>query len=81
MQMTRRMKNADAKKYVADKLGIALSDLTDAAVMGELRADKKLGTVYSSMGSFKGIEAKRNVAEVLGIEINCLERFRERFRQ
>jgi hypothetical protein len=33
------------------------------------------------MGSFKGIEAKRNVAEVLGIEINCLERFRERFRQ
>jgi dimethylamine--corrinoid protein Co-methyltransferase len=81
MQMTRRMKNADAKKYVADKLGIALSDLTDAAVMGELRADLKLGTVYSSMGSFKGIEAKRNVAELLGIEINCLKRFRQRWAQ
>lgn len=77
--MTRHMKNADAKKYVADKLGIALSDLTDAAVMDELRGDLNLGTVYSSMGSFKGIEAKRNVAEVLGIEINCLQRFRQRW--
>jgi dimethylamine--corrinoid protein Co-methyltransferase len=81
MQMTRRMKNADAKKYVADKLGIALSDLTDAAVMDELRTDLKLGTIYSSMGSFKGIEAKRNVAELLGIEINCLKRFRQRWGQ
>jgi hypothetical protein len=49
--------------------------------MDELRGDLNLGTVYSSMGSFKGIEAKHNVAEVLGIEINCLQRFRQRWGQ
>jgi hypothetical protein len=76
MQMTKAMKIDAAKKYVADKLGIGVRDLTDAAVMTEVREDHKLGTVYSTMGSPKGIEAKYNIAKLLGIEINCLNRFR-----
>ena len=76
MQMTKAMKIDAAKKYVADKLGIGIRDLTDAAVMSEVREEHKLGTVYSSMGSAKGIEAKFNIAKLLGIEINCLNRFR-----
>jgi len=76
MQMTRAMKIKDAKNYVADKLGVAVSELTDAAVMSEVRADHKIGSVYSSMGSSKGIEAKYNIAELLDIEINFLNRFR-----
>ena len=76
MQMSRAMKIKDAKKYVANKLGIAVSELTDAAVMSEVREDHKIGSVYSTMGSPKGIEAKFNIAELLDIEINSLNRFR-----
>ena len=78
MQMTRGMKIENAKKYVAGKLGIAMGELTDAAVMKEIREDLKLGSVYSSMGSFKGIEAKFNIAAVLDIDINCVKRFKEK---
>ena len=76
MQMTRAMKIDVAKKYVADKLGIGIRDLTDAVVMTEVMEDHKLGTVFSTMGSPKGIEAKYNIAKLLDIEINCLNRFR-----
>lgn len=76
MQMSRAMKIKDAKKYVADKLGIAISELTDPAVMSEVREDYKIGSVHSTMGSPKGIEAKYNIAELLDIKINSLNRFR-----
>jgi len=39
MQMTRRMKLAEAKRYVADKLGIDIIDLTDEDVMYPLRQE------------------------------------------
>jgi hypothetical protein len=78
MQMTRGMKIKEAKKYVADKLGVAVNELTDAAVMGEVRKDLKIGGVYSSMGSPKGIEAKHHIAVVLGIDINCLRRLNDK---
>ena len=75
MQMTKGIKIKEAKEYVADKLGVAIPELTDAAVMGEVRADLKIGGIYSSMGSPKGIEAKHHIADLLGIEINSLKRF------
>ena len=80
MQMTRGMKIKAAKKYVADKLGVAVNELTDSAVMGEVREDLKIGGVYSAMGSPKGIEAKHYISELLGIEINSLRRFRHHTR-
>ena len=76
IQMHRAMKIKAAKKYVADKLGVAVNELADAAVMGELREELEIGSVYSSVGKPKGIEAKFNIAELLGIEINSLKRFR-----
>jgi hypothetical protein len=76
MQMTRGMKIKAAKEYVADKLGVAVNELTDAAVMGEVREDLKIGGVYSSIGSPKGIEAKHHISELLGVEINSVKRFR-----
>ena len=76
MQMTRAMKIDAAKAYVAEKLGVGIRDLTDAAVMSEVREEYQLGTVYSAMGSAKGIEAKFNIANLLDIEINCLNRFK-----
>ena len=78
MQMTRGMKIGEAKKFVADKLGVSVDELTDAVSMTEIRDDLKIGGVYSSMGSPKGIEAKHHISELLEIEINSLRLFKER---
>jgi dimethylamine--corrinoid protein Co-methyltransferase len=78
MQMTRGMKIAEAKEYVAGKLKVSVSELTDPVIMGEVRTDLGLGVMSPLPGVPKGIEAKFNIAEVLGVEINCVKRFEER---
>ena len=78
MQMTRGMKIDDAKKYVAEKLGVAVAELTDPVIMGEVREDMGLGVMSPQPGDAKGIEAKFRIAEALGIEINCVNRFKTR---
>ena len=77
MQMTRKMKIQDAKKYVAEKLGIDVMELTNEQVMRERRRDLNLGTVTSIAGSPKGIRAKWKVAELLGINIRSVDLFRK----
>lgn len=76
MQMTKGMKIGEAKKYVAEKLRVSVEDLTDAVAMREVREDFKLGTIRSFGGYPKGLEVKHHVADLLGININCLDRFR-----
>lgn len=78
MQMTHGMRIAEAKAYVADKLKIGISDLTDSVIMTEIREDLRLGEMTPLPGCAKGIEAKFRIAEVLGIDINCVERFKKR---
>ena len=78
MQMTRRMKLADAKAYVAKKLGIGVMDLVDEDVMYPLRRELGIGTVTPQAGGPEGILAKSRVADLLGIEINSVKRFRSR---
>jgi dimethylamine--corrinoid protein Co-methyltransferase len=78
MQMSRGMKIEAAKKYVADKLGISVSEVSDPIVMSEVREDLNLGRVNETPGVAKGIDAKFRVAEVLGIEINCVNKFKDR---
>ena len=78
MQMTRGMRIDEAKKYVADKLNVAVSDLTDPVIMTELREDLELGCVTPLPGCAKGIEAKLRIAEVLDIEINCIKRLKNK---
>ena len=78
MQMTRGMKLAEAKKYVADKLSVTVAEIHDAVLMRELREDHKIGTLQSLPGFPKGIEAKYRVAELLDIEINSLKVFNQR---
>ncbi len=75
MQITRRMKIAEAKNYVADRLGVSLLDLTDEAVMREIRNDLGIGTVTATAGGPKGIRAKQKVAELFDIQINSVTRF------
>jgi len=78
MQMSRGMRIDEAKKYVADKLGISVVDISDPVVMSEVREDLDLGRVNEAPGVAKGIDAKFRIAELLGIEINCVNIFRRR---
>ncbi len=80
MQMTRGMKVAEAKKYVADKLGISTTELIDEVVMREVREDHKIGFITSRGGHPKGIEAKHHIARLLDIDINSVTRFKQRCR-
>jgi dimethylamine--corrinoid protein Co-methyltransferase len=76
MQLIKKMKLSEAKKYVAQKLGIGLIDLTNEEVMRQLREDLGIGTLTSVAGSPKGIRAKLRIAEVLDISINSVELFK-----
>jgi dimethylamine--corrinoid protein Co-methyltransferase len=46
--------------------------------MTEIRSDLGLGVLTPLPGVPKGIEAKFNIARVLDIDINCVNRFKER---
>jgi dimethylamine--corrinoid protein Co-methyltransferase len=82
MQMTRGMRLKEAKEYVAGKLGVSTFDLSDPAVMTDVRNEHGFGRIHSyaisqpAQANF--IEAKFNIARVLDIPINCVDRFRER---
>jgi len=76
MEMARGMRIKEAKEYVASKLKVSLRDLTDPIVMGEVRDNLKLGLVAQMPDRPKGIEAKFRIAELLGIEINSVNRFK-----
>ncbi len=78
MQMTRGMKIGEAKAYVADKLGVLPTDLTDPVVMTEIREDLDIGSLSPMPGCAKGIEAKLRIAEVLDIDINCIRRLKNK---
>jgi len=77
MQISRGMKIDAAKAYVAEKLKVSVSDLTDPIIMTEVREDLKLGLLHPHAGTPKCMEAKFNMAELLGIDINCVNRFKE----
>jgi dimethylamine--corrinoid protein Co-methyltransferase len=78
MQVSQGMRLEQAKEYVASKLGISVLDIADPVVMSEVRDDLDLGRVNAVPGAAKGIDAKVRIAEVLDIEINCLDIFKKR---
>ncbi|MCF8105986.1 MAG: hypothetical protein K9K64_10915 [Desulfohalobiaceae bacterium] len=77
MQIARGMKIQEAKEHVAGKLKCSVSDLTDPIIMHEVREELKLGLLHPFGGSPKCMEAKFNIADLLEIEINCVNRFRK----
>lgn len=76
MQISQGMRLVQAKAYVAAKLGVAVRDLTDPVAMTEVRTDLRLGTLHAGARSAKGIEAKHNIADILNININCVQNFK-----
>ncbi len=78
VQMARGSRIQEAKQYVAERLRIAVSELTDPVIMSEVREDLQIGAVTPLPGCAKGIEAKFRIAEILGIDINCVQRFNDK---
>ncbi len=67
------MKLNVAKKYVADKLGCTVFDLSDSAAMKEIRESLDIGTVLVRNGASMGMDAKVKIADILDIKIPSVE--------
>ena len=78
VQLTSGMKIDQAKKYIADKLGVTAIELADCSVMREIRQDLDIGYPMPDPGAAKGIAAKVRIADLLGIKINSVEHFKKR---
>jgi len=76
MQLIKKMKLAEAKQYVAEKLKVEISDLINEEIIRQLREDLGIGTIVSVAGSPKGMRAKLKTAELLGVRINSVELFK-----
>ena len=74
MQLTRKMRITEAKQYVAEKLKVGVEDLADECVMRDVRKELGIGTITAFPGVPKGLAAKRRIAELLGIEINSVNK-------
>lgn len=64
-----------AKAYVAEKLKVAVADLSDEALMKELREELDIGHVLVRPGGAIGMEAKIRIAKLLDIQINSVNKF------
>lgn len=82
MQMTRGMRLDEAKKHVAGKLGVSVTDLSDPIVMHDARAELGLGRITVQELTYPdkpgALEAKFHIAEVLDVPINSVDRFSAR---
>ncbi|NLU58231.1 MAG: [dimethylamine--corrinoid protein] Co-methyltransferase, partial [Methanosarcina thermophila] len=77
MQFSKNMRIAEAKEYVAKKLGVDVMDLVDEHIMRELREELDIGVITSVPGAAKGIAAKMNIEKLLDIKINSCDVFRK----
>ena len=79
LQLSKKMKINEAKKYIVDKLGITLQELSDVMAMTDVRAERGFGlaSIESCAERNIGMAAKFKIAEALDIKINCVERFKE----
>ena len=78
MQLSRRMRLPEAKKYVAKKLKVTPADLSDEVAMRDVRAELGIGTISSLVGGTNGMAAKFRIAELLGIEISSVNKFKQK---
>ena len=78
IQLSRRMRLPEAKKYVAEKLKVSPLDLSDECAMRDVRGDLGIGTVTSVVGGANGMAAKCRIAELLGIEISGVNLFKRK---
>ncbi len=81
MQMSRGMRLKEAKEYVAGRLGCTVRDLSDSYAMEQLRGELGLGRIldHSNLhpGEPNAMYAKFRIAELLGLRINSVDRFKD----
>jgi len=81
MQMSRGMRLKEAKEFVAGRLGCGVRDLSDSYAMEQLRGELGLGRIldHSNLhpGEPNAMYAKFRIAELLGLRINSVERFKD----
>jgi len=77
MQFNKNMKIKDARKYVAKKLGVSDFEIGDEYIMRQLREELKIGVITGLPNAPRGIAAKMNIEDLLGIKINSCEKFRQ----
>jgi hypothetical protein len=82
MQMTRGMRLPEAKRFVAERLGVEVTTLSDCVTMQEVRGELGLGRIIDSEAPLpdaaSAMEAKMNIADLLELPINCVDRFAQR---
>ena len=82
LELTRGMRLTQAKAYVAERLGVEPATLSDPIAMADVRAELGLGRVVTFEATYpdepNAIEAKFNISDLLGLPINCVERFKKR---
>ena len=80
MQLAKGMRINEAKKYVADKLGLTVLEICDTITMADVREERGFGlqNFEPYAESNIGMEAKFRIAEALGIKINSVELFKKR---
>jgi len=77
MQLTQKMKIGAAKKYVADRLGVTLTQLSDVVTMAEKREALGIGIQEPFNCANMDMAAKFRISRLLGIKINSVERFKD----
>lgn len=80
LQITRGMRLPQAKQYVADRLGVSPTDLSDPVTMLDVRKERGLGAVLeggevAGVDDPIGLEAKFRIADALDIPVNSVRRF------
>jgi dimethylamine--corrinoid protein Co-methyltransferase len=78
MQLMKGMKIGEAKKYVAEKLGVTEYQLCDSSVMAEVRDDLGLGIQMPSECTPTGMAAKMRIEKALDIKINSVAVFKKK---
>ena len=78
MQMTRKMRLPEAKRYVADKLGLSVTEISDSTVMRRVREELDIGVITAVPGAARGLEAKARIADLLDIKISSVERLKRK---
>ena len=73
MQLHRKMRLPEAKRYVAERLGVSPAELSDEVTMRELREDLGLGVVTAVVGAPTGLAAKARIARLLDVRIASVE--------
>jgi dimethylamine--corrinoid protein Co-methyltransferase len=76
LEMGRGMRLTEAKRTVADALGVGTIDLGDPIVMDEVRGELKVGRTFEAETPRpldpSPLEAKARIAELLDLPVNAL---------